>query len=143
MERALEVRLLSTGKIGLSVRLILLLALAVTWMGCSSDRITDLFAESAAFTGRFKSFERGDYVWVKFEGDRGLRETFLLDDPTLACFFQAHDGELMKVSYLKTERYFEAGGGYYPANIITEVETNDTTFSDWADRTSPDWRKCL
>jgi len=75
--------------------------------------------------GRLIGYQEGDYAHITVRSERGNELSFFVDDEI--CFLASNRNDVLTVEYVKVERYFPEGGGYFPANIIRSIETKDGT----------------
>ena len=78
--------------------------------------------------GRLILFEEGDYVHVTLKPTVGKEVSFFLGNE--GCFLARHYDQTLDVEYNEVERYFEEGGGYFPANLIQSI-TEEKTKAKW------------
>lgn len=94
--------------------------------GTKPDRILG----SATLRGTLAGFRWGDYLHAEIRDDKGQVHSLFVGSAD-ACFLALHAGEPLQLSYDRVSRYFEEGGGYFPAEAITQVKARGADFQSW------------
>lgn len=86
---------------------------------------------SKQFEGKFTEFVWGDYLHAEFIDANNKNLSIFVDTSDASCFLALHKSERIKISFNTVCRYIEEGAGIYPAEEITQIETQKDNFSKW------------
>lgn len=102
----------------------------------------DKFIGNTNVHGKFQNLESGDYLHATIRSDRGNTLSFYVQDEE-ACYLIRNKSKTLKVDYKKIQRFIPEGGGYFPANIITQITTENSDFRSWRKKLkSKDIKRC-
>jgi hypothetical protein len=100
-------------------------------ISATSEAHPDRLIASKKLTGYFRQFIRGDYLYAKIKTETGADISFLIEQNE-HCFLAEHQKTRLVIKYDVVDRYIpQAGGKYYPINLIRAIKTNQTNLATW------------
>jgi hypothetical protein len=90
----------------------------------------DKILASRAFSGTLQGFRWGDYLHAELTDEAGKSHSLFVNDVE-ACFMAQHATERLTIQYNEVSRYFEQGGGYFPANDVVQITASTADFKTW------------
>jgi hypothetical protein len=90
----------------------------------------DKILASRTFAGMLQGFRWGDYLHAELVDENGKSHSLFVNDVE-ACFMAQHATERLTIQYNEVSRYFEQGGGYFPANDVVQITAGKANFKTW------------
>lgn len=90
----------------------------------------DKLLASRTFVGTLQGFRWGDFLHAELVDAAGKPNSLFVNDVE-ACFMAQHAREPLTIQYNEVSRYFEQGGGYFPANDIVQITAKGADFKSW------------
>jgi hypothetical protein len=89
---------------------------------------------SKQFEGKFSEFVWGDYLHAEFIDANNKNLSIFVDTRDASCFLALHKSERIKISFNTVCRYIDEGAGIYPAEEITQIETQKENLIMWREK---------
>jgi hypothetical protein len=104
-------------------------------LSSATPEFPDKIVASKTAIGYFTNFSWGDYFYAVIKTSSG-NITFLVDRDE-DCFLAYHQKVKLKIRYDRLQRYIPQAGGYYPIDVIRNIQTNRTDLVRWRRSISP------
>ncbi|HST37781.1 MAG TPA: hypothetical protein VLK25_14280 [Allosphingosinicella sp.] len=112
-------------------------AIPVSTAAMQDERVLGTGTVTATFTG----WERGDYLWARFQREgSGRRETAMVDDDSIGAFLEAHRARPLRL-WIETVRTDLPEAGRTEVRRVVFVRSGGLSAERWWNGLSPRYRR--